>query len=329
MGQLERRTLALDGRAKAGFSPILFSEISTFVFNDANGRLLTEQLRLGASNIRIGLVRSTGHRISLAEDRDATLLFPRSGTLGLRIAGRERRVVANGGRESLLAQPAARETLVRATRHGPFEGHVMLLPMSDLRGLAELAGVGAFLGRDVLPVQGPAARRLSAYIAFVLSDLDQADVPAPSGRTIAGMVALFRDLVADWLAEAQQAGGIGAAAASSVEHARVLRAEDVLRARADEPLSVAELARDLGLSLRSLQLAFQKVHGEGPRERLTRIRLERARKMLLDDQEAKTVTMIALDCGFTHLGRFAGAYLRAFGERPGETLARSRRSAGR
>jgi transcriptional regulator GlxA family with amidase domain len=31
-----------------------------------------------------------------------------------------------------------------------------------------------------------------------------------------------------------------------------------------------------------------------------------------------------MDCGFFHLGRFAQAYARAYGERPSETLARRR-----
>jgi transcriptional regulator GlxA family with amidase domain len=59
-----------------------------------------------------------------------------------------------------------------------------------------------------------------------------------------------------------------------------------------------------------------------PRATLARLRLQAARARLLAATEADSVTAIALDCGFAHLGRFAVAYRRAYGERPSETLAR-------
>jgi transcriptional regulator GlxA family with amidase domain len=85
-----------------------------------------------------------------------------------------------------------------------------------------------------------------------------------------------------------------------------------------------ELAQSLGISLRSLQLAFQEVHGHGPREALNRIRLEKARQRLLAAREEGRVTAIALESGFSHLSRFAQSYAQAFGERPSETLLRRR-----
>jgi transcriptional regulator GlxA family with amidase domain len=78
------------------------------------------------------------------------------------------------------------------------------------------------------------------------------------------------------------------------------------------------------VGLRSLQLAFRAVQGEEPRATLARFRLEAARARLQSAQEGESVTAIALDCGFAHLGRFAVAYRRAYGERPSETLASRR-----
>lgn len=102
-------------------------------------------------------------------------------------------------------------------------------------------------------------------------------------------------------------------------------AEEIMRARSDEPLSMAAVAQELGLGLRSLQLAFIEARAMGPRDVLLRMRLERARERLLSVGPSETVTIIALDCGFAHLSRFPAAYPRAFGELPTETLARSRR----
>ena len=105
---------------------------------------------------------------------------------------------------------------------------------------------------------------------------------------------------------------------------RVRGAAELLRQRADEPVSIAALAEEIGVGLRSLQMSFREVHGQAPREFLGRIRLERARERLLAADPSEQVTTIALDCGFSHLSRFAEAYRQAFGERPSETLRRRR-----
>jgi transcriptional regulator GlxA family with amidase domain len=57
---------------------------------------------------------------------------------------------------------------------------------------------------------------------------------------------------------------------------------------------------------------------------LRRTRLLEARAELEAAPPGATVTRVALDCGFTHLGRFSQEYVRRFGERPSETLQRAR-----
>jgi transcriptional regulator GlxA family with amidase domain len=95
--------------------------------------------------------------------------------------------------------------------------------------------------------------------------------------------------------------------------------------QSDEPMSIRNIAQSMGVGLRSLQLAFAEVYGGlGPRDYLNRIRLDKARQRLLAAHGDCQVTKIALDSGFFHLGRFAQTYARTFGERPSQTLARSR-----
>jgi AraC-like DNA-binding protein len=66
---------------------------------------------------------------------------------------------------------------------------------------------------------------------------------------------------------------------------RVRQAEELMHALSDEPLSMLDIAQTLGVSLRSLQLAFNEVYdGLGPRDVLNRIRLEKARQRLLAAQ---------------------------------------------
>jgi AraC-like DNA-binding protein len=321
-----RQVLELSGRTSGSFDSILFARTYRFAFTDDQGRLVTEQLRLEPQGMRVSRVRSTGHCIRLSEDRDATFLFPRSGQLALRVAGHETRVAAD---TAVLVRPTTRLTAVSRLAASLFDGHVLMLPQTDLDTVAQKAGLPAAPGPDVVPVTGAAGRRLSAYVAFLLSDVALPDAQMPSDRALAGMAALMRDLLLDWCMAVAAEARPPSVPASLMDHARVRRAEEILRARFADPLTVGDVADDLEISLRSLQQAFHAVYGEGPRARLTRIRLDAARAQLMRGARGQQVTSVALECGFTHLGRFAAAYLRAFGEHPHETLLRSRSAPGR
>ena len=54
------------------------------------------------------------------------------------------------------------------------------------------------------------------------------------------------------------------------------------------------------------------------------IRLKRAREILMSGDPKVSVTVAAFRSNFASLGRFAREYREAFGERPSETLARTR-----
>ena len=53
---------------------------------------------------------------------------------------------------------------------------------------------------------------------------------------------------------------------------------------------------------------------------LRNVRLDLARLRLSREGSASSVTDIALECGFTHLSKFAKAYKDRFGELPSQTL---------
>ena len=92
----------------------------------------------------------------------------------------------------------------------------------------------------------------------------------------------------------------------------------------DLGVSPAELALELDVSLRSLQLAFHACMGLPPARYLRRLRLNRAHQRLMEMEPGEgSVGQVAADLGFTQLGRFAGEYRRLFGEVPSETLRRA------
>ncbi|MEU8659079.1 helix-turn-helix transcriptional regulator, partial [Actinoplanes philippinensis] len=103
-----------------------------------------------------------------------------------------------------------------------------------------------------------------------------------------------------------------------------LRSAAVLDAISTEPeraFTVGELAAIAGMSIRSLQSGFRRHVGSAPMTYLQQVRLTRAHEALrTGDPAVITVADVAHRWGFAHLGRFASAYRKRFGESPSETL---------
>lgn len=101
----------------------------------------------------------------------------------------------------------------------------------------------------------------------------------------------------------------------------VKRAIDLMEADPAAPLTVHDLARASGVAVRSLQEGFHRHVGVSPMAYLRRLRLARAHEELRAASRGETtVASVASRWGFTHLGRFAGEYRRAYGESPARTL---------
>lgn len=105
----------------------------------------------------------------------------------------------------------------------------------------------------------------------------------------------------------------------------VKRVADYIEAYADQPLTVESMASYAGVSTRSLYAGFKKYRNTTPMAMLRYVRMKRAHMDLTSPRTANmTVTEVALNWGFAHLGRFTAEYKKAFGESPSETLRRSR-----
>ncbi|WPP44350.1 AraC family transcriptional regulator [Pseudomonas sp. AN-1] len=102
----------------------------------------------------------------------------------------------------------------------------------------------------------------------------------------------------------------------------VRRAEEFMRANLGEPLTLAAIAAASGTSIRSLTAGFRQFRQTTPMRWLHEQRLQAVRRHLQQARADESVSSIALHWGFGHLGRFAGDYLRRFGEAPSATLRR-------
>jgi AraC-like DNA-binding protein len=106
----------------------------------------------------------------------------------------------------------------------------------------------------------------------------------------------------------------------------VRRALDYIEARLDQPITVADLVEATGVAGRTLFMHFKAVKGVSPMRYVRDARLRQVRQALLEAAPEASVTSIATDAGFTHLGRFSMVYRRRFGESPSETLKSRRRA---
>ncbi len=98
---------------------------------------------------------------------------------------------------------------------------------------------------------------------------------------------------------------------------------DFIHTHSHTAFDLADMARFAGISLRTAQSLFATQLGTTISNYLRTHRLDRVRTRLLTDGDA-SVTNVALEEGFTHLGEFSRWYARQYGEKPSETLRTGR-----
>ncbi|MBK5001834.1 AraC family transcriptional regulator [Pseudomonas sp. S31] len=96
------------------------------------------------------------------------------------------------------------------------------------------------------------------------------------------------------------------------------RIEACMRGYLNQSISLPQLASEAGMSIRSLNTVCQREYAQSPMERLRSLRLDAARDHLLGNPGA-SVTEVALEYGFAHMGRFSAYYRQRFGELPRQT----------
>lgn len=176
--------------------------------------------------------------------------------------------------------------------------------------------------RDV-SVASPPPERVERFRGFLLTALESVaanpqKLHHPAMRKALGQ-AVFRSVV-DTLDLAPDERS--AAPGPTRSHAIVSRAQEYMRQHVEDPLTIEDLCRELGVSRRTLQYGFREVLRLNPVGYLRALRLNGARRALKAACGGATVQDIAARWGFWHLSHFASDYRRMFGELPSETLHR-------
>lgn len=114
-----------------------------------------------------------------------------------------------------------------------------------------------------------------------------------------------------------------AASPHTISPGHLRRVERYIEEHFDTPIQMSDLAAAAGCSISTVHHAFRRYKNATPMEYLRQVRLRRARSALLSAAEdGRSVTEVALDCGFRHLSKFAKVYAQTFGEKPSQTRTR-------
>jgi len=106
---------------------------------------------------------------------------------------------------------------------------------------------------------------------------------------------------------------------------RVAAAIRLMESRLDSPLTTAAIARRLGLSARSLEMLFKQALGMGPGTYYLRLRLQAARRLLLDTRLSMQV--VAVRSGFGSHSAFSRTFRQHYGFSP-SAYRRAHRATG-
>ena len=201
--------------------------------------------------------------------------------------------------------------------------------MSDLSAMLGEGQLDALLRVAMLRHQGDPRQRTA--FEGLLESLLQEDM-WPSAANATRMEALRCKVIEDFAAVLADAGPVGSSsgrANRSVWEHYARQAREYLDTHVDRAVSLAELCRVTGTSARTLQYAFRDHYGVSPHVYHRSRRLSAVHQVLKQRWMGETtITDVALDHGFWHLGRFGQAYKLRFGESPSETLARRPVSPG-
>jgi len=174
---------------------------------------------------------------------------------------------------------------------------------------------------DVVGLNSPMRHAILGLLSmpFELTELAQGQRMISSAFEDAFLHSLLFDIKSD-MSAAIHAGVMSSACPKAVR-----QAEEYLEENLAETICIEDLARVAGVSERSLFDSFNRFRDMTPMRYVKFRRLHKVREQLENSNENTSVSSVAFDWGFNHLGRFAKDYANSFGEKPSDTLNRSRK----
>lgn len=132
-------------------------------------------------------------------------------------------------------------------------------------------------------------------------------------------IAVADQMVYNAVRESTASQRISFQARNGVRNRHLARAIAIMQRRLDEPMQTSEIAAELGISTRQLERLFATHLNISPRRYQVEMRLDRARRLLV--QTEMNVTEVALACGFGNFSHFSRSFRNAYGIPPSSQRA--------
>jgi len=235
---------------------------------------------------------------------DHLIVLVTKGTCTIEGRYREKWQKANYGPGSLGMTAPGEEVTLRwrgDTAHSTLQLH--LPAESILRCNEDLVGRGAVFPRmpNALSHDDPLLQQVILGVAAKLRE-GAPEIYAESAAQFLTMHMLMRH------------AGHDITKARTRDAARMQRVCDYMHAHLAEEISLQDLARVAYVSRFHLIRMFKQTYGETPYQRVARLRIQRAQRLLATSDTP--ITQIALNCGFTNQTHFAAAFRRLVGLSP-------------
>jgi len=160
---------------------------------------------------------------------------------------------------------------------------------------------------------------LLALTNAVISDLDTRALFNRNQHTAQHLENTFISLILDEFENNYREAATQIALSCRPRH--IKRAEEYIRSNYQEQIHIGLLAKEIGITPRSLQMGFSQYLNTSPTTYIKNMRLKKAREHLTGPDAGEiSITEIADLCGFNHLSNFAKYYKALFGETPSQTL---------
>jgi AraC-like DNA-binding protein len=246
------------------------------------------------------------------------IVIPLSGLVRMQVGGttivarpyRTMAIVGNDQPVDIRWSASARVVIARLDRAGLTNALGVLLPWTGPEPLRVASG--AISGAEGFAIYGAVQMIARAFDEYGSPEA----VPATQSRLLAQQM-----LVTTLLAVPHSLSARLQEPAAPALDAKVQAALRLVAAEQYADRTVLDLAAELGISLRALELGFRRELHTTPREYLRSSRLARVHEELARaDMRRTTVSTVAYKWGFANHGRFARAYREMFGESPAQTL---------
>ena len=301
-----------------GWPVFAVNDAGEFRWSLSYGSLRAPDVR-GAGHVAITTLTSSAPLVQQRSDApgDVMIVMPARGQVTYNAGGKSWRA---GPGQAMICQTRL-DDLRHAADDGDYSARILQLNFRCLEAIL-FDSLQLPIDRDlklfaVIDLTAPDTGGFSGLITGIASD----GFIAQSRRLSARLQRSLLDALARLLLESVPHRYTDQTARSGVgplptymKHAR-----DLLLAETRSTANMAQVARTVGVSVRTLETGFRAYLNTTPSAYLRLTRLQRAHAILKAGADPRPIADIARACGLTHAGRFSQYYLKLFGETPSET----------